>query len=415
MKKTVFGVAVAVGLLATAADLPETIVRREAIKNAEAVFTNTGKGTVAFLGGSITEMGGYRPRVMNALRLRFPKCAFTEIAAGVSSTCSDTGAFRVGRDVLAKGKVDLFFVEFAVNDDQDGHFTEEHAIRGMEGVVRRVRTANPCCDIVMIHFVNKGELATLQAGKVPIPYVAHSKVAERYGVPTVSVGAELARQIAAGEWTWEKYGGEHPSSAGNDFAAALVERLLTEEWTGDVRAQPVAHALPEMLDAASYAQGGRVPLETAVRGAGWNLSVPDWKSVRGSKRGQYCREPVLWSETPGSEFTLTFTGTAAGAFVTSYFEDVGAFEVSVDGGAFAPCRMVSQWSYCLHYPMTVMLAEGLKDARHTLTVRLVEDHRDAAGREQPNRAGGRTARIHALYVNGKDAIAPRSASAAERY
>ena len=35
--------------------------------------------TVAFLGGSITEMHGYRPRVMAALRKKYPDVDFTEI------------------------------------------------------------------------------------------------------------------------------------------------------------------------------------------------------------------------------------------------------------------------------------------------------------------------------------------------
>ena len=51
--------------------------------------------TVAFLGGSITEMNGFRPRVMKLLRAKYPEIAFTEIASGLSSTCSDAGAFRL--------------------------------------------------------------------------------------------------------------------------------------------------------------------------------------------------------------------------------------------------------------------------------------------------------------------------------
>ena len=382
----------------------ETIVRRDSIKNAEAVFTNTGKGTVAFLGGSITEGGGYRNAVMDYLRQRFPSCAFTEVAAGISSTCSDTGAFRVQRDVLSKGRIDLFFVEFAVNDDQDGHFTEEHSIRGMEGIVRQVREANPACDIVMVHFVNPGELQTIQAGETPIPYAAHEKVAAQYGVPTVSIGAELAQLIAAGTWTLEKYsndGNGHPTAEGGQMAAGKICDLLAAEWTGEVLAETADHTLPEMLDEASYAKGGQVPLRAAVLGSGWNLSLPDWNSIEGNKRAAYVQDPILWSETPGSEFTLSFTGTAAGAFVTSFFKDVGALEVSVDGGAFVTRRMISTWSYNLHYPMTVMLADGLPYGEHTLTVRLAEDHKDAFDRTQDNRAGGRVARIHALCVNGE--------------
>ena len=42
----------------------------------------------------------------------------------------------------------MFFVEESVNDDQDGHFDRVHAIRGMEGIVRRVREKCPRCESV---------------------------------------------------------------------------------------------------------------------------------------------------------------------------------------------------------------------------------------------------------------------------
>ena len=47
-----------------------------------------------------------------------------------------------------KDTPDLFFVEESVNDDQDGHFDRVHAIRGMEGIVRRVREKRPRCESV---------------------------------------------------------------------------------------------------------------------------------------------------------------------------------------------------------------------------------------------------------------------------
>ena len=121
--------------------------------------------TVAFLGGSITEMNGFRPRVMKALREKYPQVDFVEIAAGLSSTCSDAGAFRLEEDVLAKGTPDLFIVEAAVNDDQDGHFTPEHSVRGMEGAVRHVLTRNPSCAVVVALMVNRGQFRTRTSGR----------------------------------------------------------------------------------------------------------------------------------------------------------------------------------------------------------------------------------------------------------
>jgi hypothetical protein len=97
----------------------ENIALRGFFDNSRIAIEKKGRATVAFMGGSITEMNGYRPMLMDFLAKRYPECQFTFINAGISSTCSTTGAFRLSRDVLSLGPVDLFFIEFAVNDDQD--------------------------------------------------------------------------------------------------------------------------------------------------------------------------------------------------------------------------------------------------------------------------------------------------------
>ncbi len=108
-------------------------------QNARIRFERDKIGHVAFMGGSITEMDGYRPMVMELLQRRFPETKFKFTAAGISSTCSTTGAFRLQDDVLDQGPIDLFFVEFAVNDDGDAGHAYREAMRGMEGVVRHTR------------------------------------------------------------------------------------------------------------------------------------------------------------------------------------------------------------------------------------------------------------------------------------
>jgi hypothetical protein len=123
-------------------DFGGNVVLRGNLENSRQQFERANKGNVVFLGGSITEMEGYRPMVCSLLEERFPKTEFTFTNAGIGSTCSTTGAFRLRRDVLDHGPVDLLFVEFAVNDDQDGHLSREECIRGMEGVVRHALLAS---------------------------------------------------------------------------------------------------------------------------------------------------------------------------------------------------------------------------------------------------------------------------------
>src|SRR4051794_1740285 len=103
---------------------------RGSLDNSRLKFQTDKKGSVAFIGGSITEMDGYRPMVCDLLKKRFPETTFTFTAAGISSTCSTTGAFRLATDVFGGGPVDLLFVEFAVNDDQDAHHARAQCVRG---------------------------------------------------------------------------------------------------------------------------------------------------------------------------------------------------------------------------------------------------------------------------------------------
>jgi len=177
---------------------------RGQFQNARIRFEKEKKGHVAFIGGSITEMNGYRPMVMDILKRRFPQTQFTFTAAGISSTCSTTGAFRLHDHVLSKGPVDLFFIEFAVNDDQDAHHMRRECIRGMEGIVRHTRLHNPNADIVITYFVNPGMLALLQQGKTPLTIGSHEEVARHYRVSTVHLAKEVAERIKAGEFTWKK-------------------------------------------------------------------------------------------------------------------------------------------------------------------------------------------------------------------
>ena len=80
---------------------------------------------VAFLGGSITQnTGGHIAMVPKWLKEMYPKTEFVYTRAGIGSTCSTSGAFRLQTDVMANGPVDLLIVEFAVNDDQDADWKE---------------------------------------------------------------------------------------------------------------------------------------------------------------------------------------------------------------------------------------------------------------------------------------------------
>jgi sialidase-1 len=136
---------------------------RSNLNNSFLKFTRDKKGRVAFMGGSITEHGAWRNKVCNYLKEKFPGTSFEFINAGISSTGSTPGAFRLEKEVLSAGPIDLFFEEAAVNDRTNG-FDNNSQIRGMEGIVRHALLSNPYMDIVLMHFVDPAKMEDYNKG-----------------------------------------------------------------------------------------------------------------------------------------------------------------------------------------------------------------------------------------------------------
>lgn len=360
---------------AAGAEEPDpNIIRRGELTNSRVQFEKKKTGHVAFIGGSITEMNGYRPMVCEMLKKRFPQTKFTFTDAGISSTCSTTGAFRLADHVLAKGPVDLFFIEFAVNDDQDAHDARRQCIRGMEGIIRHCRRHNPNMDIVITYFVNQGMIGLYHSGKTPLPIAAHEAAAEHYRISTIHLAREVAQRIKARTLTWEKYGGTHPKPFGNRICATMIETLLTHAWAEPLGkdAKKTAHKMPDKpLDENNYENGRLIDPAKAKAGDGWTLGVPNWKALSGNCRSRFVKMTLLGADKPGAKLTLAFEGKAVGAYVLAG-PDAGIVETSIDGGPWRKTDLYHRFSRGLHYPRSVIFEADLKGGKHTLTLRLTD-------------------------------------------
>lgn len=121
--------------------------------------------TVAFLGGSITYNPGWRQLISRYLQGRFPQEKFHFINAGIPSLGSLPDVFRLQRDVLDSGKIDLMFVEAAVNDI--GNSTDSITqIRDLEGIVRHAKRSNPDMGIVLMSFADPTKLKDYGEGRI---------------------------------------------------------------------------------------------------------------------------------------------------------------------------------------------------------------------------------------------------------
>lgn len=362
-----------------AGDRSANVHFRNHFNNSWFAFASKKKGTVAFIGGSITEMSGYRVMVEENLRRRFPDTNFKFVNAGISSTCSTTGAHRMSRDVLS-AQPDLVFVEFAVNDDQDASHADRECRRGMEGILRQARVTNPAMDMVVTHFVNPPMLALLKQKKTPVSSAAHETVAAHYGVSTIDLAREVAERIQADQLTWETYGGTHPKPAGNRIAADMIEQLFDAAWADAEQLEqrkPIAHKQVSALDPASYSQGALISGAKADCDSAWAFAVPAWDSIPGGKRGRFTELEMLCTNDANAELTLDFDGQAIGLYVLAG-PDAGRVEYSIDGGDFKMAELFHRFSKGLHYPRTVMLATGLKRGAHRLTMRVAKSSHQAS-------------------------------------
>lgn len=329
------------------------------------------KARIAFLGGSITQNGkGHVAMLTEWLRAKYPEAEIEALNAGLSSTCSVTGAFRVGDEVLSKGPLDLLVVEFAVNDDQDAAHTRENAIRGMEGVIRQTREQHPAADILMVHYVNPEMLALAEKGETAISIGAHEAVAAHWGITSVNVTTALAASTKAGGMNWQAYGGVHPKAEGYRFATDLMIRAMEGSQPADKVAH---HPVPgKPLDPGSFAKVKIIDLQQASWLGGWQYgTVGKALLPAGSIRGDYEGRPLLRADDPGSTLYVDFTGSSLTAFVLAG-PDSGSLEVSVDGGDWTPVTLFHRHSKGLNYPRSVILMPPGPPGFHQVAIRTAE-------------------------------------------
>lgn len=374
--------------------------------SASVALTNAvARRTIGFLGGSITEMNGFRPLLMSSLRMEYPDVEFVEIAAGLSSTCSDTGAFRLERDVFRKGIPDVLIVDVAVNDDQDGHFDVEHCIRGLEGIVRHMLMVNPQCLVVIAEMVNKIQYDQISCGQEPIPYIAGRIVARHYGAVLADIGSALVASAKSGGLSWEGYRDCHPSPEGCAFGARVILKAINS--TVDFKKAMPRQSLPEPIDRFSYCYGRELDFASVCEGDAWKVEKPDWDVIPGLKRAYFTQGEALCCARTNELLTVRFSGTALAALLTAG-PDAGDMEVSVDGKIFRRIPLRADYG-SLHYPYTQMLADDLVEGSHEVRIRVLPVRRKLGL--------GTNVRINRLCANevtGNDAFQHRRDRAAKR-
>ena len=335
---------------------------RQGVPNALQKLRAGGVVRIAYLGGSITEARGWRPKTLKWFQDEFPQAKVEEVFAAISGTGSDYGAVRLPQDVLAK-KPDLLFVEFRVNGSAGYDF------QTAEGIVRQARAAAPELDVCFVYTLCNSMLKTLAAGRQTPFGVAMEKVCEHYGVPSIDFAPEIlermrdpsrfvfeptknalsaeaiqqdgrAKASAAdpdkGKLVFAK-DGVHPGDAGHDIYRDVVARSM-KSLIFPASTAPGPKALPPQLCKSAWLAAEMVPAKSILTGPDWTAIADGRKDpVYGDTFGRTDRmlRGGMWTAKEGATFTVRWEGNTVG------FSDIPqarageepiVIEVSIDGG-----------------------------------------------------------------------------------
>lgn len=349
------------------------IATRGGLANIQYAVNTKKKLTIAFLGGSITYNPGWRQMVCKYLQDSFPHTKFRFIAAGIPSLGSLPHAFRLQRDVLDSGKVDLLFIEAAVNDQVNGTDSVTQ-VKSLEGIVRHALKSNPCMDMVMMSFADPDKIDIYSKGGIPASVANHELVAAHYHLPSINLAKAVADKLANNEFSWEKdFKDLHPAPFGQRLYFEAMKTLLAGQLaTNNTPAfKPVKHNLSHigLLNANSLTNASYLDIGKAQLGSGWALN-PDWTPTdKLDTRPGFVNVPMLVSTKAGSTLTLKFKGNAIGMAIISG-ADAGIVDYSIDGGRVKHIDLYTEWSSFIHLPWYVLFDSGLKNGSHTLTLTL---------------------------------------------
>jgi len=359
---------------ADSSDKFRKIFVNSSMANSATKFTEQKRGKVAFVGGSITEMKGWKELVKEDLKRRFPQTKFEFTDAGISSLGTTPHAFRLSSDVPDLKDIDMLFIEGAVNDDTN-RFTEEAQIRAMEGILRHCLSANPNMDIIMLAFIWDGFLAKNESGETPEVIVNHQRAADYYKVNFIDLNAEISERIRHNQFDWRKFGGTHPSPFGHEIYAKTISKLFDKTLHPN---KIIAHKMPEIkLDKYSYCTGILTPVDATKIRRGWTIEN-NWKAkTKANVRSRFSNLKILESRSPNSALELDFKGTAIGIYCLSG-DEAGILEYSIDGGETKYLDTYTKWSDSLYLPWLFILEDTLPNAPHTLKLKISEKKNDAS-------------------------------------
>ena len=321
--------------------------------------------TVAYLGGSITAMNGWRNLTTDWLRATYPNAKFKEVHAAIGGTGSELGAYRVGHDAL-RHNPDLLFVEFATND---AGCVPESIWRTMEGIVSQTWRKNIKTDIVFTYTITGAMKGEYLKGKMNRAASAMEQLADFYGIPSICFGTRIAKLLAEDKLVMGK-GDLKPNDTRMLFADDSVHPHLAGHkvyleaiiagFTQMKDSKPVQHDLSRCFVEDNMEKAQMIEITKDMLTGTWDDTPPQARWF-GDRMGH------MWhSGTPGSTLKFSFTGTHCMIY-DLLGPDGGQVNITVDGKpAQRPTARFD--SYCTYHRIATLHVYRGKGGKHDVEI-----------------------------------------------
>ena len=350
---------------------------------------------VAYFGGSITEMDGWRRLSREWLQSQYPSCTFSEIQAAIGGTGSRMGVYRFAQDVLDKAP-DLIFVEFATND---ASLAPEAIWRNFDGFIRQAWKRNPLIDIVFVYTITKPMVPDYSKGLCPVAASAMEQLAEYYGIPSICFGPRVAADVAAGTLVMSM--GEVETAVPEDTPDrdAAIDAELAKEGKMLFSKDGVHPALPgharyylcsftnswpriaSVESVPDHSSAISAPFSESTMESAKMASISpsmlsgDWRRLEsneenGNFNGRF-GDKAWFTETPGSKIRFLFRGTECLVY-DLMGPACGQIWVVVDG-VRRPVPVARFDSYCTYYRTTALEVYSGADGLHEVELVLDEN------------------------------------------
>ena len=350
---------------------------------------------VAYFGGSITEMDGWRRMSREWLQSQYPSCSFSEIQAAIGGTGSRMGVYRFAQDVLDKNP-DLVFVEFATND---ASLAPKAIWRNFDGFIRQAWLRNTEIDFVFVYTITKPMVSDYSKGLCPAAASAMEQLADYYGIPSICFGPRVAADVAAGTLVMSM--GEVETAVPEDTPDrdAAIDAELAKEGKMLFSKDGVHPALPgharyylcsftnswphiASVESASdrssvlSAPFSESPMEPAkMVSISPSMLSGNWRQLEssdenGNFNGRF-GDKVWFTEAPGSKMRFLFRGTECLVY-DLMGPACGQIWVVVDGER-RPAPVARFDSYCTYYRTTALEVYSGANGLHEVELVLDEN------------------------------------------